>query len=172
GGGDDDDARVPHPLDGDVDRVVAIRPGRVDRQREVDDPGPEDVAGGGHPVEAGQDVHQVGRPVGAGALHGDEAGARRHTLDRPVGSGAGTGDEAGDEGAVAVAVDVVVLRREVDAADHLAGQVADRVDAGVDHGDPDAVPGVALVPCLGRPDGVGVDGAGPAAALAVLPGQR
>src|SRR5436309_2190810 len=99
---------------------------------------------------------------------GGRAGACRRLPRRAQAGRPGTGDQAGDEGAVPVAVEVVPFRREVDAAHHLAGQVADGVDAGVDDGHADAVAGVALVPGLRRPDGVGVDGTGDAAALAVL----
>src|SRR5205085_7901264 len=96
-------------------------------------------------------------------LHRDQTDARRHTLHPAVGGRPGTGDQAGDEGAVPVAVEVVAFRREVDTAHHLAGQVADGVDTGIDDGHADAVAGVALVPRLRRPHGLGVHGAGDAA---------
>src|SRR6185295_3680645 len=172
GGGHDHYAGVPDPLDGNVDRVAAVAVDRIDGQRQVDDPGVEDVAGGGHEVEGGDEAHQVGGAVGAGDLDRDQVGIGRHALDRPIGGGAGTGDEAGDEGAVPVAVAVVGFAGQVDAACHLAGEVADRVDAGVDDGDADALARCAHVPRLGRPHNIGVDGTGHAAAFTVLTGER
>ncbi len=69
------------------------------------------------------------------------------------------GDEAGHEGAVPVLViPRVVATGQVDAVDQAAGEVGQRGDAGVEHGDVDARARVALRPQLGGATLLGEDG--------------
>src|SRR5205823_4737399 len=116
--------------------------GRVGAEREVEDLDAVVVAEGDGPLDGGQDVGDVTGAVCTGDLDRDELGLGGDTLVRPVGGGAVAGDDPGHERAVAEVVGVrvgVVRAGEVDSADHPAGEVGHRGDAGVDEGHGDAV---------------------------------
>src|SRR5207247_4681733 len=136
------DAGVPRPLDGEVKGVGQVTLRGVGSEREVEDPDAVGVLEGHDPLEGGKQTHQVGAPVGAGDLDRDEAGAWRDALHAAGGGGALPGDQPSDERSVAVGVDVVLFRREVLGVEDLPGEVAGGVDAGVDDGNVDPLPGV------------------------------
>ena len=167
GGHHDDDAGVPHPLHGEVERVDLVALGGVGAEGQVQHPDAVGVLEGHHPLEGGEHLDNIGEPVAPGDLHRHDPGAGRLALHRPVEAGAVAGDQAGDEGAVAVVVLVVLLGGEVLRVHDLAGQVPGGVDPGVDHRDVDALAGEAVAPGLGRLRHVRVDGAGHPALLAV-----
>ncbi len=105
---------------------------------------------GDRPADAGDDGRQVGLPARASHLDRHEAGSGRLSGVCTVRRSPVPGDETSDERAMAVTVlPRVPLAGQVDAIDHAAGEIGQRGDAGVEHGDVDAGTGVALGPQLG-----------------------
>src|SRR5262249_4909786 len=127
-------------------RIAAV--GLVAAEAHVDDAGPRR-----RPLHAGDDP-RVGAPFGYAHLAVDQRGVGRDAAVLALRRRAGAADDAGDVGAVAdVVAGVGAGAGEVDRLGDLAGEVGviER-DAGVEHGDGDAVPGETERPCGRRAD--------------------
>ncbi len=174
GGDHDDDALVPQPAHGVVQRVDGGVLGGVGAPGQVEDPDAVLVGVGGDPVHGLQQGRDVGDAVLARHLDRHDVGGGG---DAGVGAAGATGavharagDEAGHHGAVAEAVDDGALARQVRAVDDPPVEVGHLGDARVDDGDADPGAEVPAAPGLGGAGGGGEGGG--RAGLVVLDGRE
>ena len=135
-----DEARPDQALHRQAERVGDARPGHAVAQREVDDADAVLRPVGDHPVDAGE--HAAGRARALTVEHADVDQVRpggRTALVVPTATGR-AGDEPGDVRAVAERVGRArVSRHEADRGHDRAAEGVMRRDAGVEHGDADAL---------------------------------